>query len=242
MQVTVPDGAMGGMQLQVQTPSGPMQTTIPDGLKAGDTFAIMIPGQPAAVPQPAQMIRGGPDGQRGSELAAKLVGDWEFEGSRMPCCFCPLLYQVPGTWTGRLTVNPLNAEGQYSILGSCDLWIPFFPFCAIPMPNMPALHCCPLAALTIVGTVDGNGQAGQIRFRNTNKAEWEPMGKWATVDKRLSRIDAGSASYASNGAGPLGYLKGTTEIDGQGTSITHKYEAGGLLGPGWTTIKATKIR
>ena len=50
MQVTVPQGAMGGMPMQVHTPAGIMQVTVPPGLQPGANFIIMVG---AAAPQQA---------------------------------------------------------------------------------------------------------------------------------------------------------------------------------------------
>ena len=43
LRVTVPEGAVGGQPLRVQTPSGLMQITVPDGLKPGDQLDIQVP-------------------------------------------------------------------------------------------------------------------------------------------------------------------------------------------------------
>jgi len=50
MSVQVPQGMMGGMMIQVQTPAGLMQVQIPQGLYPGQTFQMQVP-MPARQPQ-----------------------------------------------------------------------------------------------------------------------------------------------------------------------------------------------
>ena len=47
MEVTVPEGAAGGQQIQVNTPAGLVAVQVPAGLGAGQKFQIVV-GQPAA--------------------------------------------------------------------------------------------------------------------------------------------------------------------------------------------------
>ena len=54
MMVQVPQGMMGGMMMQVQTPAGLMQVTIPQGLQSGGTFQMMVPMPQQAMAQPVQ--------------------------------------------------------------------------------------------------------------------------------------------------------------------------------------------
>jgi hypothetical protein len=51
MSVQVPQGMMGGMMIQVQTPAGLMQVQIPQGLYPGQTFQMQVP-MPARPPVP----------------------------------------------------------------------------------------------------------------------------------------------------------------------------------------------
>ena len=59
MSVTVPQGMMGGQELQVQTPAGLMKVTIPQGLGPGSAFEMMVP-MPAQQPAMAQPAMGQP--------------------------------------------------------------------------------------------------------------------------------------------------------------------------------------
>ena len=43
LEVTVPEGALGGMALQIQTPSGLVQAVVPEGLSAGHAFQLQLP-------------------------------------------------------------------------------------------------------------------------------------------------------------------------------------------------------
>jgi len=98
MQVTVPDGVVGGQVIAVATPTGQMQTTVPPGLKAGDQFQLQMPvvaavampigaeegtmmGQPvyaanAAMPVAAMPVAAQPMGYTGNLPDAVGRGKW----------------------------------------------------------------------------------------------------------------------------------------------------------------------
>ena len=59
MSVQVPQGMMGGMMIQVQTPAGLMQVQIPQGLYPGQTFQMQVP-MPARPPVPPVLAEAPP--------------------------------------------------------------------------------------------------------------------------------------------------------------------------------------
>lgn len=92
LRVTVPEGAVGGQKVRVQTPSGPVLARVPPSLRAGDLFDVLVPHQPtphnliyaASAPHGDGRGGGGEGGERGGGGeggAHALAGDLAEEAS-----------------------------------------------------------------------------------------------------------------------------------------------------------------
>ena len=81
-------------------------------------------------------------------------------------------------------------------------------------------------------------------MRNTKKPEWDPMGKWVTLTRKLTSVDAKElrTTYSVTGSGPTGSIRGTRVVDGRAMTITDDLTAHALL-CGTTSVKqlATKV-
>lgn len=231
MEVAVPQGVAAGQPLVVQTPGGPMQTVVPDGLKEGDKFMIMAPAA-------QQMDRDGDgDSAAAREIAAKMVGEWELLGTSCPC-FCPLLWQMPSTYKGRFVIHPANAQMQYPLTGRQELWV--FPFLGLPCSF---LHWCPIADLKMIGEYDVSGTASTVSIRNTNKPEWDPMGKYSTFTRKLTSVDAKNqtATFSMTLSSPFGKGAGMVEVDGRAMTITETYTADRFIGTSSVRVVSRKV-
>ena len=165
-----------------------------------------------------------------------MVGNWQRSGNTCPYCFCPLLWVMPQSHSGEFTIHPLNANQQYSLTGFREIWV--CPFLGLPIP------VCPIAYLRWDGEFDADGRAFTNKYRNTNKPEWDPMGKWVTVTGKLTSVDAKTqrATFSFDGRGPLGRVSGTREVDGRAMTYTDRATVGMVCGNGSLTLNARKVR
>ena len=235
--------------------SQPIELTVPKGVNAGQTFVYQgyevqcprpfprggrfmwtPPVQPGMMPVPTEMEREDPAGAAAArDLAAKMVGNWKIEGRTCPSCFCPLIWVMPQFHTGEHTVHPLNANQQYSLTGFREIWV--CPFLGLPIP------CCPIAYLKMTGEFSADGTAFTSKYRNINKSEWDPMGKWSSLTGKLTSVDAKTqrATWSFDGRGPLGRISGTREVDGRAMTYTDRAKVGMVCGSGELTLTATKV-
>ena len=60
-----------------------------------------------------------------------------------------------------------------------------------------AVHCCPIANMAMAGEYDTSDTSSVGKNRNVNEPEWDSMGKWTTMTRTLTNIDAKSLSQRS---------------------------------------------
>lgn len=133
MQVTVPDGVVGGQTIEVATPSGPMQAVVPDGLKGGDNFALPVPDVKRKVPD---AVRRG-----------ELVSNTEAEAY---CAALPHNKTRAADYTGCRTVTCLDCCScvpcccVYGVnpCGDCLCFPAICLFGLIPIPLGPLVSSC----------------------------------------------------------------------------------------------------
>ena len=221
MQVVVPAGVRPGQAFNVQTPTGAMlQTVVPAGVEPGQTIMItteqtMQPAQPAQMTMQREDLSA-EDAAAAREIAAGLVGSWNWRGYSRPCCFCPLICLLPMTLTGSSVIGPLGENNTYPTEDSGDVWI--CPWLGLPCS---IFHIIPIATIKKNGEIDASGTTLTSRSRATNIKGQSTSGvnTWTltSVDAKERRATYSlSSSERSRGSSSM---RGTRVIDGRAMTI-----------------------